>query len=93
MPNIPVTGRVWAEARSEGSSEGESKHLEKKKNVSGEANSKLGFGPYDYSTYAEVLTANPGYAKFLIEEARRGNVRGRFTHWAMASMVEACFKL
>ena len=93
MKNSPVTGTVWADARSEGPIEEERKHLKKKKNVSDEANRKLGFGPYGDSAYEEVLTKNPSCVKFTIEGRRKGNAKGRFTHWAMASMVEAYFKL
>ena len=45
------------------------------------------------STYEEVFLDNPEYAKFLIEEGRRDNMQGRYTHWAMASMVDAYFEI
>ena len=49
---------------------------------------KLGFGPYSDWAYDEVLGKNPSYAKSPIAKGRRGNSKGRFTHWAMASMVD-----
>ena len=45
------------------------------------------------STYEEVFLDNPEYAKFLIEEGRRNNMKGRFTHWAMGSMVDAFLEI
>ena len=53
----------------------------------------MGFGPYAKSTYEEVFLNKPGYVKFLIEEGRRGNTKGRFAHWVMASMVDAFFEI
>ena len=58
-------------------------------NVTEDADRKLGFGPYANFTYEEVLISKPDYVKFLVEEGRRGNLQGRFTRWAMASMVDA----
>ena len=35
---------------------------------------------------------NPRYVKYLIEEGRRGNLKGRFAHWAMAFAADTFFE-
>ena len=72
--------------------EGE-KMPKKKRRVIADAEHKMGFGPYGQYTYEEVSPNEPEYAKFLIEEGRSNNMKGRFTPWAMAIMVDSFFEI
>ena len=48
---------------------------------------RLGFGPYADWASEEVMARNPRYVDFPIEEARRGNLKGIFIHWATGRTV------
>ena len=62
MPNSPMTGVVWGEARkclATECSSGEVNPLKKRKRKVTDADMKLGFVPYANSTYEEVLGGKP----------------------------------
>ena len=54
-------------------------------------NRLMNFGPYHRNAYGEALRSNPDYAKYLIKENKRDNQKARFTHWAMAFIMETFF--
>ena len=73
--------------------EGGKMPMGKRRRVVAGTERKMGFAPYEKSIYEEVFLNKPEYSKFLIEEGRRDNAKGRFTHWMMAIMVDAVFEI
>ena len=63
----------------------------RKKKATSDADRTLGFVPYAEFTCGEVSGGKPGCVKFLAEGGSNGNLKGRFTHWVMASMVDSFF--
>ena len=63
----------------------------KKMKVITDENRLVNFGPYRMNTYGEVLRSNPKSAKSAIKENKRDNQKDRFTHWAVAFVMETFF--
>ena len=63
----------------------------KKIKVVTDENRLMHFGPYRMNTYGAALRSNPEYVKYMIKENKRDNQKARFTHWAMAYIMETFF--
>ena len=91
--NAPLGRNSFKSLATDEMKEGEKMPKKKKRRAISDAEKKMGFVPYGKYTYGEVFLSEPEYAKFLIEEGRRNNMKGRFTHWAMGSMVDAFLEI
>ena len=84
MKRCQETGHQKDEERRKKANEKEEKNHD-------ESKTKLGFGPYADCAYGEVLTRNPRYVEFMVEEGKRDNTKTQFAQWVMQRAMETLF--